>query len=165
MLNCRRWLVTGAFGTCLVGAPARGGAQRVVYYTYATNSTNMTACRGFTSVHRAVWSRESDRKDSLNVSYPVAADVDPKSPAGLGGLANGDSIVMINRFTTLDARDPELSLWNLEVGDFNRMQVKRGGRTIELTFHMGAWRTLPGNSTVPDPATGARTRRVCRPAQ
>jgi hypothetical protein len=162
MLSCRLLLVTGGFGACLLIAPRRGEAQRVVYYTYSTNSADMAACRGFTSIHRAVWSHNDKKKDSLNVSYPVAADVDPRSPAGVGGIANGDSIVTINRFATLGARDPELSLWNLDVGDFNRVQVKRGTQMIDLSFHMGEWVQLPGDSTVADPATGARTRRVCR---
>ncbi len=162
MLNRRVMLATAGFGICLLGVPVRVGAQRVVHYTYFTNSADMAACRGFTSIHRAVWSRDDKKADSLNASYPVVADVDPESPAGVGGLANGDSIVMINRFTTLGARDPELSLWNLDVGDFNRVQVKRGSRTLELSFHMGAWVMLPGDSTVADPATGQRTRRVCR---
>ena len=165
MLNCRLLLVTGGFGACLLAAPRRGDAQRVVYYTYSTNSVDMTACRGFTSIHRAAWSRDDKKKDNLNVSYPIVADVDPQSPAGTGGFANGDSIVMINRFTTLGERDPELSLWHLDVGDLNRAQVKRGSQTIELSFRMGEWVTLPGDSTVADPAaTGGRTRRVCRAA-
>jgi hypothetical protein len=170
MLDYRLMLVTAGFGACLMGAPQRCEAQRseaprVVYYTYSTNSADMTGCRGFTSIHRAVWSRDEKRKDSLNVSYPIAQDVDPRSPSGMGGLANGDSIVMINRFTTLGARDPELSLWNLDEGDFNRMRVKRGSETIELSFHMGAWAMLPGDSTVADPSTGKPTRRVCRAAK
>ena len=166
MLNHRLLLVTGGFGACLLAAPLRSDAQSVVYYTYLTNAADMLACRGFTSIHRAAWSRDDKSKDNLNVSYPVAADVDPRSPAGAAGLANGDSLVQINRFPTLGARDPELSLWNLDVGDFNRVQVKRGGRMLELSFHMGAWVTLPGDSTVVDPAaTGGRSRRVCRAAK
>jgi hypothetical protein len=166
MRNCRLLLVTGGFGACLLAAPRCLHAQRVVYYTYSTNSADMAACRGFTSIHGAVWSHDDKKRDSLNVSYPVAADMDPQSPAGLSGLANGDSIVMINRFATLGARDPELSQWNLDVGDFNRIQVKRGSRTMEFSFHMGEWVTLPGDGTVADPAaTGGRTRRVCRAAK
>ena len=166
MLNYRVLLVTGGFGACLLAAPRRGEAQRLVYYTYFTNSAEMPACRGFTSIHRAAWSRDDKKNDNLNVSYPVVADVDPRSPAGATGLANGDSIVLINRFPTLGARNPELSLWNLDVGDFNRMQVKRGSQVMELSFHMGAWVTLPGDSTVADPAaTGGRSRRVCRAAK
>ena len=166
MPNCRLLLVTGGLGACLLAAPRRSDAQRVVYYTYFTNSADMPACRGFTSIHRAVWSHDDKKKDDLNVSYPVAADVDPRSPAGLSGVANGDSIVMINRFVTLGTRDPELSLWNLDVGDFNRVQVKRGSQTMELSFHMGEWVTLPGDGTVADPAvTGGQTRRVCRAAK
>jgi hypothetical protein len=166
MLNYRVLLLTGGIGACLMAAPRRGEAQRLVYYTYFTNSAEMPACRGFTSIHRAVWSHDDKKKDDLNVSYPVAADVDPRSPAGAAGLANGDSIVQINRFPTIGARDPELSLWNLDVGDFNRVQVKRGGQGMEFVFHMGAWLTLPGDSTVADPAAmGGRTRRVCREAK
>ncbi len=154
MLDYRLFLVTGGFGVCLLTAPQIVSAQAVVYYTYSTNSTNMIACRGFTSIHRASWSRNDKKKDSLNVSYPVVADVDPSSPAGVGGLANGDSIVMINRFTTLGARDPELSLWNIDVGDFNRVQVKRGDKMVELSFHMGVWVDGTGPS--------AAGQKVCR---
>src|ERR1039457_1023108 len=133
MLNCRLLLVTGGLGACLLASPRRGEAQRVIYYTYSTTSAEMGSCRGFTSIHRAVWSHDDKKKDSLNVSYPLAANVDPRSPAGMGGLADGDSIVTINRFATLGVREPELSLWNLDVGDFNRMQVKRGDRTMEFS--------------------------------
>lgn len=165
MRNYRSLLVAGGIGACLLAAPRRGDAQHLVYYTYFTNSAEMPACRGFTSIHRAAWSHDDKKKDDLNVSYPVVADVDPRSPAGAAGLVNGDSIVQINRFPTIGARDPELSLWNLDVGDFNRVQVKRSGQTMELSFHMGAWVALPGDSTVVDAATGGRTRRVCRTAK
>jgi hypothetical protein len=162
MPNYRLLLVTGGLGACLLAAPRSSEAQKIVYYTYSTNSADMASCRGFTSIHRAVWSRDEKKKDSLNVSYPLVADVDPRSPAGASGLVNGDSIVMINRFTTLGERDPELSLWNLDIGEFNRVQVKRGSQLLELSFHMGEWAMLPGDSTVADPSTGKPTRRVCR---
>ena len=165
MLHCRLLLVTGGFGVCLLAAPRRGEAQRVVYYTYLTTSTDMTTCRGFTSIHRAVWSRDDRKKDDLNASYPVVAEMDPLSPAGLGGLADGDSLVMINRVTTLGARDPELSLWNLDAGDFNRVQVKRGSQIMDLSFHMGEWVMLPADRATVDPAMGGQTRRVCRAAK
>jgi hypothetical protein len=155
VLDYRLFLVTGGFGVCLLCAPQAVSAQAVVYYTYSTNSTNMVACRGFTSIHRAAWSRSDKKKDSLNVSYPVVADMDPQSPAGVAGLVNGDSIVMINRFTTLGARDPELSLWNLDVGDFNRVLLKRGDKMVDVSFHMGVWVTAPGES-------GGDARKVCR---
>lgn len=161
MLNCRQLLVTGGFGVCVLATPSRGNAQAVVYYTYSTNSTNMVACRGFTSIHQASWSRSDKKKDSLNVSFPVVADVDPLSPAGESGLINGDSIVMINRFTTLGAREPELSLWNLDAGDFNQVQVKRAGQMIELSFHMGVW--VDGTSS--NAANGGRATKICRAAK
>jgi hypothetical protein len=63
---CRLLLVTG-FGVCLLAVPSRADAQRVVYYTYSTNSVDMQSCRGFTSIHRAVWSRDDKKHDSLNV--------------------------------------------------------------------------------------------------
>ena len=151
MLKHRVLLVTGGFGICLLAVPTRSDAQRVVYYTYSTNAADMPACRGFTSIHRAVWSRDDKKRDSLNVSYPVAADVDPDSPAGRGGIANGDSLVTINRFSTIRAEGPELSLWNLDVGDLNRVDVRRGMQTVSLTFRMGEW--------VP---AGGGTQKVCR---
>jgi hypothetical protein len=80
-------------------------------------------------------------------------------------LADGDSIVMINRYTTLGGRDPELSLWNLDARDFNRVRVKRGAEIKELSFRMGEWVLLPGDRLTVDPAAGGQTRRMCRAAK
>jgi S1-C subfamily serine protease len=153
MLDHRMLLVMGGIGACLLAVPRRSDAQRVVYYTYSTNSADMPACRGFTSVHRAVWSKDKKR-DSLNVSFPVASEVDPDSPAGRGGVQNGDSLVTINRFTTIGDRDPELGLWNIEVGDLNRVDVRRGSQTLSLSFRMGEWVAPPGGAA-----------KVCRGAK
>ncbi len=150
-MNYRLLLLTGGFAVCLLAIPSRSDAQRVVYYTYSTNSADMPACRGFTSIHRAVWSRDK-KHDSLNVSFPVVTEIDPDSPAGRGGIQNGDSLVTINRFTTIGDRDPELSLWNIEVGDLNRVDVRRGSQVLSLSFRMGEWVAPPG--------TGAA--KVCR---
>ncbi len=152
MRHYRLLLLTGGFAVCSLAVPRRSDAQRVVYYTYSTNSADMPACRGFTSIHRAVWSRDKKR-DSLNVSFPVATEVDPDSPAGRGGIQNGDSLVTINRFTTIGDRDPELSLWNIEVGDLNRVDVRRGAQTVSLTFRMGVWM---------EPPPGSAAQKVCR---
>jgi S1-C subfamily serine protease len=156
MRNDRLLLLTGGFMVCLLAVPRRSDAQeRIVYYTYSTNSADMPACRGFTSVHRAVWSKDKKR-DSLNVSFPIVTELDPDSPAGRGGVQNGDSLVTINRFTTIGDRDPELSLWNIEVGDLNRVDVRRGSQTVSLTFRMGEWMTAPSGGGAP---------RVCRNAK
>jgi hypothetical protein len=162
MLNRRLLLLTGILGACMLAVPPSAGAQRVVYYTYATTSADMPSCRGFTSIHRAVWYHDDKRKDNLNVSYPVVAELDPRSPAGIAGFADGDSIVTINRYSTIGARDPELSLWNLDVGDFNRVQVKRGNQTLELSFHMGGWVVPPLDGTAASPTAGEQPARVCR---
>ncbi|MGH7655982.1 MAG: PDZ domain-containing protein [Gemmatimonadaceae bacterium] len=137
-------------------------AQQTVSYTYFTNSTDLDACRGFTSIHHAVWSREDPKKDNVNASYPVVADLDPQSPAGLSGLANGDSIVTVNRVSTVGSADPEIGLWNLERGDLNTFQVKRGNRLIELSFHMGEWVKAPSVSAVAN-AGAVQPQKVCRP--
>jgi hypothetical protein len=160
MTTCRLLLV-GGFGVCMLAPDRRSDAQRVVYYTYFTNGTDMTACRGFTSVHRAKWVYDDRKKDSLNVSYPVVADLDPLSPAGRGGLANGDSLVRINSYTTLGANDPELGMWNLEIGASNTLRVKRGETAMAVSFAMGEWVTQRSA----DGAAGGPTQRVCRPAK
>jgi hypothetical protein len=162
MVLHRLMLVTGGLVVCALCAPRSLAAQRVVSYTYFTNSTDLDACRGFTSIHHAIWSREDPRKDNLNATYPIVADLDPQSPAGRAGLANGDSIITINRSSTLGGADPELGLWNLGRGDFNRFQVKRGTQVLELSFHMGEWVSAPGVREVANTA-GAAGTRVCRP--
>ena len=142
-----------------------GSAQDLVYYTYSVRTTDMATCRGFTGIHRAVGSRSDPKKDSVNVSYPVVADVDPLSPAGVAKLANGDSLVSVNGYSTLGAMPMEIGMWNTDAGDHNILKIKRGTRTLTLTLYMGERVTLPGDSTVRDPTTGDRTRQVCRPAK
>lgn len=147
-------------------APGLLGAQKMTYYTYSTNSTDLESCRNFNSIHRAVWSSADPKGDNLNVSYPVVAAVDAASPAGVAGIANGDSLVAVNGTSTLRSSAPEISLWHLDVGARNVASIKRGSRMLEVAFEMGEWVAAPGAATEPDPATGQpRLRRLCRSAK
>jgi hypothetical protein len=158
-------LVTGGLAGCLLSAPRNASAQDLVYYTYSVRATDAATCRGFTGIHRALWSHSDPKKDNVNVSYPVVADLDPRSPAGVAKLATGDSLVTVNGYSTLGAMPIEIGVWNTDAGDHNTLKVKRGARTLELTLYMGEWVTLPGDSTVRNPITGERTQQVCRPAK
>jgi len=161
----RLMCMTGGMGGCLLSVPRTLHAQDLVYYTYSVRATDAATCRGFTGIHRALWSRSDPKKDNVNVSYPVVADVDPLSPAGAAKLANGDSLVTVNGYSTLGAAPVEIGVWNTDYGDHNTLKVKRGARVLVLTLYMGAWVRLPGDSTVRDPITGGRTQQVCRPAK
>jgi hypothetical protein len=122
-------------------------------------ATPVSACHGFAIDHFDPVSRRGDS------TYSIVAHLDPQSPAGLAGIANGDTVVTLNGVA---GGWPEQSSWKDNPGDTNSVRVKGRGEIRDVSFAVGTYVSLPLRVIVSDRLFGWNREAfpelyVCRP--
>jgi S1-C subfamily serine protease len=107
-------------------------------------------CRGTSTSTSSITIPGLDGKPVEFPSYPVIEDVQPGSPAMLGGMKQGDTVVRMDGHDLI-ANPPTKTY---APGDTVQFVVRRDGAEVPLTIVLGRW-------DPPEvPADGTRT---CRP--
>jgi hypothetical protein len=109
-----------------------------------------TGCRGTSTSSSSVTLPGLDGKPVEFPSYPRIEDVQPGSPAMLGGMRTGDTVVRMDGHDLI-ANPPTKTY---APGDTVQFVVRRDGAEVPLTIVLGRWDPPVA------PADGTRT---CRP--
>ena len=150
-----------------INVAIRAGAQRIGFAIPIDDARQVLA--DLMSVerleNRTHGANFSDRK-TPTAKQAVVARVDPRSPAGRGGLSRGDVVERVGRTPVADAADFERALLGVRPGEAVTLTVLRGGRRVPVSLALpGAGPALAGRDRTRQIAAKTAARRVTVPAE